>query len=189
MYRQTRAKVASVGSRSAKRLLKRLSKKEQAVTQDLLHVASKQLVAFAETVGAKTIVMEDLTGIRSSKKKLHHKQKERNHRWPFAKCQFNINYKAAAVGINLEYVSPSYTSQMCPKCGHISKSNRNGLSFSCKSCGHQDNADRNGAWNIASRLLLLRQAGEEQGISQLPLVAMREIAPVSYKPSPLGEGN
>ena len=45
--RQTKAKVASVGTRSAKRLLKRLSGKEKAVTQELLHVASKQLVAFA----------------------------------------------------------------------------------------------------------------------------------------------
>lgn len=176
--RRTRAKVASVGSSSAKRLLKRLSGREKAVTQELLHVASKQLVAFAESVGARTIVMEDLTGVR--KQKTHHKQRARNHRWPFSQCQFYVSYKAAAKGIGVEYISPAYTSQGCSVCGHCEKANRNGLKFLCKSCGYQDNADRNGAKNIASRSLLFRLAererafvssayssGEDNGISQL----------------------
>jgi IS605 OrfB family transposase len=160
--RQTRAKVASVGSRSAYRLLKRLSGTEKAVTQQMLHTASKQLVAFAESVNANTIVMEDLTCIRNSKKPMHHKQKARNHRWPFTQCQFFISYKAAAKGIGIEYVDPRNTSRGCPKCGHTEKANRNGLAFQCVSCGYQDNADRNGAINIASRLLLQRQAVEER---------------------------
>lgn len=160
--RQTRAKVASVGSRSSYRCLKRLSRSEKAVTQNMLHVASKQLVTFAKSVNAKTIVMEDLTGIRKSKKPLHHKQKARNHRWPFAQCQFYINYKAIAEGIGVEYISPRNTSRSCHVCGHTEETNRNGLKFLCLSCGYQDNADRNGAWNIASRSLLFRQAERER---------------------------
>jgi putative transposase len=175
--RQTRAKVASVGTRSAHRCLQRLSGREKAVTQQMLHVASKRLVTFAESVGAKTIVMEDLTGIRNSKKQTHHKQRARNHRWPFAMCQFFVGYKAAAKGIGMDFVSPAYTSQGCPKCGHTEKANRNGLKFRCKSCDWQDCADRNGAVNIAakhlfaevaSRLLLQRQAvGERASINTL----------------------
>ena len=159
--RQTKAKVASVGSSSAKRLLKRLSGREKAVTQLLLHTASKQLVAFAEFVGAKTIVMEDLTGIRKSRK-IHHKQRARNHRWPYQQCQFYIGYKAAAKGIDVEFVNPAYTSQACRVCGHSSEANRNGLKFLCKSCNYQDNADRNGAFNIASRSLLFWASGKER---------------------------
>ena len=165
--RRVRAKVTSVGTRSAKRLLKRLSGKEKSVTQELCHVASKQLVSFAQSVGAKTIVMEDLTGIRKSKKEQHRKQRARNNRWPFRQCQFYVSYKAAEKGIEVVFVNPAHTSQSCPICGHCKKTNRTGLIFRCESCSYQDNADRVGANNIALRLLLQRQASEERAMYQL----------------------
>jgi len=163
--RQTKAKVASVGTPSAKRLLKRLSGKEKAVTHQLLHIASKQLVAFAENVNAKTISMENLTGIRKSKKR-GKKQRTANHRWPFAQCQFYIGYKAAAKGIGIEFVPPAYTSQSCPVCGHTEEANRKGLRFKCKSCNYQDNADRVGSINIGLRLISQRQAAEKRAVYQ-----------------------
>lgn len=46
------------------------------------------------------------------------------------------------------------------KCGHVSKSNRNGLVFRCEVCSFADNADRIGATNVALRSLLQRQADE-----------------------------
>ena len=164
--RQTRAKVASVGTRSAYRLLKSLSGREKSVTQELCHLASKRVVAFAESVGARSIVMEDLTGIRNSK--CHHKQRARNHRWPFKTTQFFTQYKALEKGIGFEVVDPKYTSQACPVCGHTEKANRNGLVFRCVRCGFTDNADRVGARNIALRSLLLRQAEGERGVCQSP---------------------
>ena len=172
--RQVKARVASVGTPSAKRLLQRLRGREKSVTQHLLHTASKQLVAFAELVGARSIVMEDLTGIRKSKKPIHHKQRARNHRWPFAQCQFYISYKAAAKGIAMEFVDPAHTSQSCPICGHTAKANRNGLEFRCVSCSYQDNADRVGSINIGLRSLLQRQAAGERGICQLPYSSSEE---------------
>jgi len=188
--RQTRAKVASVGTRSAHRLLQRLSGREKAVTHQMLHVASKQLVTFAQSVGARTLVMEDLTGIRENKKKIHHKQKARNYRWPFALCQLFVSYKANAVGIGMEFVSPANTSRRCPKCGHIDKSNRNGLEFRCVSCNHQDNADRNGGVNIASRSLLQRLAVEERAVVN-PLIVANEgnSASLATNQFPCGSGN
>ena len=166
--RQTRAKVASVGTRSAHRLLQRLSGREKSVTQNMLHVASKRLVAFADRVGAKTIVWENLTGFKRNhtreNKKQHHKQRARNNRWPYAMLEFFTTYKAAARGISLEHVPAKNTSRGCPKCGHISKSNRNGLRFRCEVCNHADNADRVGATNVALKLLLQRQAAEERAV-------------------------
>jgi IS605 OrfB family transposase len=187
--RQTRAKVASVGTRSAHQLLKRLSGREKAVTQNMLHIASKQLVAFAKSVDAKTIVMENLTGLKKNSgkhnKKLHHKQRARNNRWPYALCQFFIGYKAAAEGINIDFVGPAYTSQGCSRCGHTEKANRNGLKFRCLSCNWQDNADRNGAWNIASRSLLQRQAVAERALCQQAYSSSEGNVPTSYKPTAL----
>ena len=168
--RQTRKKVVRVGSRSAYRLLKRLSGKERAITQELLHTASKQLVAFAEENGAKVVVMEDLLGIcKDGMKQVHHKkQRANNHRWPFAQAQFYVEYKALEKGIGFEVVNPQNTSRACPCCGNTEKANRKGLVFRCRSCNHQDNADRIGAINIASRSILLRQAVEERGVCQSP---------------------
>jgi putative transposase len=182
--RQTKAKVASVGTQSAKRLLKRLSGKEKAVTQQLLHTASKRLVTFAESVGAKTIVMENLKGIRKIRKQ-HKKQRAKNHRWPFALCQFYIGYKANAKGIGVEFVNPAYTSQSCPVCGHTEEANRNGLVFRCKSCNYQDNADRVGSINIGLRSLFQRQGVEERAVYQSAYSNDEGNVPVNYKPNDL----
>jgi len=169
--RRTRAKVASVGTRSAKRLLKRLSGRERAVTQNILHIASKRLVAFAISVGASTIAFEDLCGFNKQQtkdnKQVHHKQRARNNRWPYAMLEFFTAYKASAVGLGLDYVPPKNTSRGCPKCGHASKSNRKGLSFRCVVCDYADNADRVGGTNVSLRSLLQRQAAGERAMCQL----------------------
>lgn len=168
--RQTRKKVASVGTRSAHRLLQRLSGREKAVTQNILHIASKRLVAFTEKVGANTIAFENLIGFKGNyskdNKKQHHKQRARNNRWAYALLEFFVNYKAAFVGIGIEHVSAYNTSRGCPRCGHVDKSNRNGLEFRCIACGFADNADRVGGTNVSLRLLLQRQAIGERALCQ-----------------------
>jgi putative transposase len=165
--RQTKAKVASVGTPSAKRLLKRLSGKERAVTQDFLHVASKQLVTFAKSVDACCLVMEDLQGIRKSSLDCGLKHRSRVHRWAYAQAQFFVEYKAGAEGIAFEVVPPRNTSRGCPRCGHTEKANRNGVVFRCLSCGYQDNADRVGGLNCNLRSILHRQAVGERAMCQL----------------------
>jgi len=58
-------------------------------------------------------------------------------------------------GVQSEKVDPSYTSQTCPRCGHVSKENRpdHGERFVCQSCGYEEHADIVGAINIALRVL------------------------------------
>ena len=54
--------------------------------------------------------------------------------------------------INVVLVNPDFTSQMCPKCGHISKKNRKSQeTFCCEKCNHKNNADINAAKNIKGR--------------------------------------
>ena len=54
--------------------------------------------------------------------------------------------------INVVLVNPDFTSQMCPKCGHISKNNRKSQeTFYCEKCNHKNNADINAAKNIKGR--------------------------------------
>lgn len=54
--------------------------------------------------------------------------------------------------VNVVLVNPDFTSQMCPKCGHISKNNRKSQeTFCCEKCNYKNNADVNAARNIKGR--------------------------------------
>ena len=61
-----------------------------------------------------------------------------------------LEYKAKLNQSIVIAVDPKYTSQTCPKCGHIEKSNRDKKNhiFCCKNCGYQSNDDRIGAMNL-----------------------------------------
>lgn len=151
--RKTRAKVQAVGTRSSKRLLKRMSSHEKSVTEHAVHVASKRLVQWADSIGARKIVIENLTHIRESSLSKGKQLRTKVNRWPFYKFAFCVTYKAAAYGITVEEVSPKNTSRMCHKCGHVEKSNRNGFDFVCKACGYMADADWNASKNIAGRAI------------------------------------
>ncbi len=63
-----------------------------------------------------------------------------------------IAWLAAKTGKIVIAVNPRYSSQVCPECGHIDKSNRNGEKFICTSCGYTDHADTKASREIASRV-------------------------------------
>ncbi|WP_225419906.1 zinc ribbon domain-containing protein [Methanohalophilus profundi] len=92
------------------------------------------------------------------------KKRRHNHSsWAFRQLQTFIEYKAKEVGIITHYVDPSYTSQTCIRCNHISKNNRNRLSFRCEKCGYANNADLIGAMNIEHKTRDYRYILESQG--------------------------
>ena len=51
----------------------------------------------------------------------------------------------------VEVVNPAYTSQMCPSCGYVSRSNRSGIKFICRGCGRKSHADAIGGINLLGR--------------------------------------
>ncbi|WP_425313396.1 zinc ribbon domain-containing protein, partial [Methanothrix soehngenii] len=64
-----------------------------------------------------------------------------------------IDYKAAIAGVPLICIDPAYTSQECPICHLISRSNRPTRDeFSCVCCGFSGPADTIAARNIAARV-------------------------------------
>jgi len=149
--RNHRSKIQAVGTRSSKRLLKRMSKHEASVTEHAVHVASKRLVFWANFIGARKIVFEDLSNIRKSSLSKGKQLRSKVNCWPYGMFTYFVTYKAAAFGIATEKVSPKNTSRMCHKCGHIDKSNRNGFTFKCLSCGYTADSDWNASKNIAGR--------------------------------------
>lgn len=154
--RRTRAKVQSKRTKSSKRLLKRMSRHESGITRQLMHVASKQLVKYAESVGARRIAMENLANIREASAAKGKNMRSKVCRWPYAQGQFFVQYKAEAKGIAFELVSPKNTSRGCPLCGHIDSRNRSGLKFRCLLCGHKGDADRVASVNIRNRSVVTR---------------------------------
>jgi putative transposase len=63
-----------------------------------------------------------------------------------------IAYKARLAGHQVVFVRPAYTSQTCPRCGHVGSSNRLSTRlFRCQRCGFQHNANFVAALNIAAR--------------------------------------
>ncbi|PWB56192.1 MAG: transposase, partial [Candidatus Methanoperedenaceae archaeon] len=143
-YTYLRKKLQSKGTKSAKKLLKTISGKEQRFVSAVNHCISKEIVAMLYDI----IAVEDLTGIRMNKGKGKDFSRKLNS-WAFYELEQFLSYKAEAIGKNIIKVDPRYTSQKCSRCGHIHKGNRKGHSFRCLKCGFQIHADLNAARNIA----------------------------------------
>ena len=167
--RLRRSAVQAVGTRSSRRLLVRLAHKEAAITEHLLHVASKALTQYSDKVGARVVVFEDLSNVREASLKKGQDLKEATCRWPYGSLQFKAGYKLAEKGIGLEIVNPAYTSQGCPRCGHIARANRRGLQFQCVACGHRGDADLTASENIRNRYILREQGFRRMGSVNNPL--------------------
>jgi len=161
--RLRRSSVQAVGTRSAHRLLQRLAHRERAITEHLLHVASKALTQYSEKVSARVVVFEDLSNVREASLKKGQDLREKVCRWPYSQLQFKAGYKLAEKGIGTEIVDPAYTSQGCPRCGHIARENRIGLHFQCVACDHRGDADLNASENIRNRYILREQGFRRMG--------------------------
>ena len=71
-----------------------------------------------------------------------------------------LEYKLRWRGGQLILVSPQYTSQCCPACGHTAKANRTTQAlFACVQCSYTENADVVGAMNVLQRGHALSAAG------------------------------
>jgi IS605 OrfB family transposase len=158
--RDLRTKLQKKGTKSAKRVLKRLSRKESRRAKDTNHVISKRIVTEAERTTAG-IGLEDLSGIRQ-RARLRKPQRVALHSWAFAQLGAFVEYKAKRAGVPLVRIDPAYTSQECSECHHVDKKNRpEQATFACRSCGVVEHADRNASRNIARRAETAWNAGRQ----------------------------
>lgn len=137
-------------TRSSKRRIRTIERRENRWMVDINHQISKTLV---EYYGPNTLfVLEDLTDISFDEKTNRRKkdQKRELHSWAFYDLQQKLAYKALGNQSLVLEVSAAYTSQRCPKCGRIHKENRKHEKhlYVCDCCGHQMNDDAVGAYNI-----------------------------------------
>jgi IS605 OrfB family transposase len=169
-------KKASKGTRSSRRacrkLLKRLSGKEKRFQSWVNHNISRQLVDKAAT-NNQTLVLEDLTGIRTrtNQQKRNKKERRRSNSWSFFQLRVYLTYKSLMAGVNLLLVPPAFTSRTCHKCLHIhpdpNESYRKGKRFVCGNpqCMWRGDSDYNGACNLAALGLSVNQPGNPSYLS------------------------
>ncbi|RKX65329.1 MAG: hypothetical protein DRP42_04950 [Tenericutes bacterium] len=151
-FKHLRSKLQVKGTRSSKRLLKKLSGRETRWMAWINHNISKDIVT---NFNGNKIVMENLKGIRK-----RYRGKIMNYwisNWSFFQLQSFIQYKSIMKGIEVVRVKPNYTSQICHRCGKLGS--RSDGSFCCLHCGLSNfNADLNASRNLAHPMLVERQA-------------------------------
>jgi IS605 OrfB family transposase len=149
-YRGRRRGLNRKGTKSARRRLRKVRKRESNFRRDENHRISKAIVARAKATG-RGIVLEDLEGI-TGRVSVRREQRARLKGWAFDQLRRFIEYKARLAGVPVLYVDPADTSRTCAECGHCEKANRRSRDhFECRHCGHSDRADANAARNIRAK--------------------------------------
>lgn len=152
-YSKIKAKLQSVGTYSAKKLLRRISGRERGFKKDTNHCISKEIVQVAKDTN-RSIALEDLTGIRE-RTTVRKAQRESHEKWAFSELRNFIEYKGKLAGLLVMLVDPRNTLRRCSVCGYTNKKNRKTQdSFACLECDHAENADYNAAKNIMFRAVV-----------------------------------
>lgn len=166
-YKQLRKELQQRQTASARRRLKEIGSRENRWMNDVNHQVTKALV---DSNPAGTLfVLEDLTGIRHVTEKVRKKDRYVQVSWPFFDFAQKLRYKAERVGSQVIQVDPRYTSQACPKCGMVRKSNRDKKKhlYTCECCGYKSNDDRIGAMNLYAKGIQYRNAVTAEHISDV----------------------
>jgi IS605 OrfB family transposase len=152
---ESRRSYQKTGTKSARRRLKKLARREANYRRNENHRISNELVRLAKGTD-RGIALEDLKGIRE-RTTVRAKDRARHSGWAFGQLQAFVGYKAKLAGIPVVFVDARNTSRTCNECGHCEKGNRKSQSeFACKHCGFSENADRNAARNVRDRAAVSR---------------------------------
>jgi len=121
-FLEIRRQLQSKGTTSAKSKLKQLAQRENRWMTDINHRLAKTLVV---AYGSHTLfVLEDLTNVTFNTDDLPKALRNSHRSWSFFQLESFLTYKAQAMQSTVLKVSPAFTSQRCPKCGLVEKTNR-----------------------------------------------------------------
>ena len=147
-YKKMRASLQKKGTRSARRRLRKIGRRENRWMRDVNHQVSKALVSRQSK--PTLFALENLEGVRNATERVRKGDRYVQVSWAFYQLRQMIEYKAAKAGHSVVAVDPRYTSQTCPTCGLVRKANRrkNKHEYHCSNCGYRSNDDRVAAMNI-----------------------------------------
>jgi IS605 OrfB family transposase len=152
---ESRRSYQKTETKSAKRRLKRMARREANYRRNENHRIANELVRLAKGTD-RGIALEDLKHVRE-RTTVRAKDRAKHSGWAFAQLQAFVCYKAELAGIPVVFVDARGTSRTCSACGHCEKANRKSQSeFACVHCGFSENADLNAARNVRDRAKVKR---------------------------------
>lgn len=95
----------------------------------------------------KQVNLENIKNLRRGQRcsrKLSH--------WNYHEIKSKLESKCEELGVQVNYVSPTYTSQRCSCCGWVRKGNRKRKQFKCDKCSYEQDADLNASRNLSFNL-------------------------------------
>ena len=155
------------------RNIKRLNQRENGQLRDLNKYLSKEIVRIASDLGCG-IKFE-----RLSKSGYPRKIKGGTiadfsiNNWYFSHLCQMVENRAVRRGISVLYVDPTFTSQICSRCG--ARGRRHRKVFQCPECGYIGHADVNAAFNIARSPVNRFEESEKREYEEVMTRVYREI--------------
>jgi IS605 OrfB family transposase len=123
-----------------------------------------------------TLKIEDIKNLGKGKRKSRFLQ-----HWNYRDIFRKLEMKCEEFGVQVQKVSPTYTSQRCHNCGWTQKKNRNGKLFKCRKCDLSLDSDLNGAINISLELPKI-SSKERQSKKNLEGFYLHEISKIGQEP-------
>lgn len=149
-HHRLRQRLQKLGTKGAKKLLRRLAGREARFRRHENHCIAKRLVTTCKDT-ARGLALENLQGIRT-RTTVRRRDRARHAGWAFGQLREFLEYKAALAGVPVAVVDPRNTSRTCSRCGHCEKANRKDqATFVCRHCTSSLHADINAARNIRAR--------------------------------------
>lgn len=179
-YAKNKAELQAKGTRSAKRRLRQQAGRERRFVACENHRISKTIV----NTNFSVFALEDLKHINTNRW-LDKEMRRRISGWAYYQLEWDIRYKAEALGKIVVLVDATCTSQWCSRCGWVDKASRKGSEFHCVKCNFRLNADLNASRNLArlgtsevGRLLANQPyaTGDEEGSSGAPRKSPSPVA-------------
>lgn len=144
-------------TRSVRRVMKRLGRKQRNRTRTFAQQTAKQLIQWAPPNAV--LVFEDLHMPQPQKGKVRGRAlRRRLSLWQHGAIRQAATNKAQVHGMLVAKVDPRYTSKNCSRCGL--RGTRHRHVFSCPHCGLTLHADSNAAKNIRNRFTQFRLSGD-----------------------------
>jgi putative transposase len=171
-----RAVLHRVGTKSARRRLTPITRRESRSQREVNHCISTALVVQA-AMATTALAMEDRTGI-NARAPVRVAARSWRMGWAFCHRKTGVRDTAALLGVPVIQVDPRNTSRTWSACGQCAQANRQSqASFLCRRCGFATNADCNAAVTIAYRAAVNQPMVSDATHRSHRLSSVRVVAP------------
>ena len=140
-------------ARRAKKTIKNLWLKEKHFLRTRCEQVARDIVYLAYST-CSAVVVEDLRHLnrrftKHSHPKLPRSLRRRLHRWLYGYFYRFLQRLCSLYGVPFVVVPPTFSSQVCSRCGRRTKSARHGRLYHCPYCSLKLHSDRNASRNLS----------------------------------------